>query len=609
MSAQRQNRGSGEVFANQPYLLQPTAQVSRGIFVRFLLVAVGVYALVGTAVVVYDVADHIWSTRDHLQHTSLVISRVAIELRRRKPDKSDQEVVSEAARLTQAPMALLSREDGELLFATAQPIREMVKRVYQGRPKRGTQVMIEQELSWLSGAWTVSPFSKTHDLLVIAIRLPEEEGLAQYMTIAAGIIGLGLVLCFVSMLAAANWVLKRPLHRLVERAASAADEQLNFRNNLIDSSQAVGIVGADDEGRIQIFNRAAERILGYQSLEVEDTVTLEELKQQSHGPPVDRTQDRLPALVRPREGEEVWLDRAGREHLLDVSANPILDTEGSFKGQLVTFVDITERRRLEVELHQSELQLMQSAKMATLGEMATGVAHELNQPLNNIGLLTSRMAMRLGKLELDSEQEGFYREKLDKVRKQVDRAGKIIDHLRTFGRPTGRRLDSLAVHDSLHGVVDLVSEQLTTHGITLTLDLPTDLPQVIADEGQLEQVVMNLVVNARDALDSLPVDDARDKRITIQGRRCALVHDAAGVVIQVTDNGPGIPQEVQERIFDPFFSTKEVGKGTGLGLSISYGLVRDFGGILEVDSVMDKRTTFSIRLKAASSGSPAAGVV
>ena len=573
-------------------------RVSRGIFVRFLIVVVGVNMLVGTGVIVYDIADHIWTTREHLHHTANVISRVAIELRR-VSKATDRDVVRRAADLTQAPMALISSSDGVIRFATAYQIRDKIKLVYDGKPTRGTKILIDEKLSWLSGAWTIVPLTEQHDLLSIAIRHPEEEGLAQYMTIAAGIIGLGLVMCFFSMLAAANWILKRPLHMLVEQATGALEDQLGFRNNLLNASESVGIVAADYMDRIQIFNRAAVRILGYSEDQVKDKLTLEQLKQQSHGP-VDSTLDRLPSLVHAREGEEVWLDRDGKERLLDVSSNPIMDADDNFKGRLVTFIDITDRRRLESELRLSELQLMQSAKMATLGEMATGVAHELNQPLNNIGLLASRMAMKLSKLPLEGQEREFYRDRLDKVRKQVDRASKIIDHLRTFGRPTEMQLSDLNIETPLHGVVDLLGEQFQAHGIKVDLDLTPQLPRVVADEGQLEQVVMNLMVNARDALDALPLKDDRARLIQITTVRSIFEKTGEDAVcIHVTDNGCGIDPEEQERIFDPFFSTKEVGKGTGLGLSISYGLVRDFGGQLEAQSSPGRGSTFTIRLKTA----------
>ena len=581
-----------------PHLRQSTRTVSRGIFLRFMAVVVGVNALVGGGVIVYYIADHIRTTREHLHHTSSVISRVTTELRRVSKE-SDREVVRQAAELTQAPMALISTKDRTIRYATAYQIRDKIKLVYEGKANRGTKIRIDEELSWLSGAWTIVPLSQQHDLLSIAIRHPEEEGLAQYMTIAAGIIGLGLLLSFFSMLAAANWILKRPLHGLVEQATEALEDQLGFRNNLLNASESVGIMAADYVDRIQIFNRSAERILGYSEAEVRDVMTLEQMRQQSHGP-VDRTMDRLPSLVHAREGEEVWLDKDGKERLLDVSSNPIMDADAVFKGRLVTFIDITERRRLESELHLSELQLMQSAKMATLGEMATGVAHELNQPLNNIGLLASRMVMKLPKLQLEGDDREFYRDRLDKVRKQIERASKIIDHLRTFGRPSDMQLSELDIQTPLNGVVDLLGQQLQSHGIKVVLDLPEDLPRVIADEGQLEQVVMNLIVNARDAMDALPEDDDRERMIRITAEEATFEKTGEDAVcLRVTDNGSGIPPMVQERIFDPFFSTKEVGKGTGLGLSISYGLVRDFGGQLEVRSTEGRGSTFTIRLKTA----------
>jgi PAS domain S-box-containing protein len=597
-----------------PSTQQSAAQGARPIFKRFILVAVGLNALVGLGVVAFDVADSIWTTRDFLRREGQLVTRITTRLRR-DLSESDEALVRSAAELTGHPMALVSR-GGDITFSSSRDIPRIAPRIYGGKPTLGAVFTLSNALGELSGAWVLSPFSEKHDLLVVVTRRPEDEGLMEYMTTAAALTGLGLVVSFVIMLGAANWMLRRPLSSLVseltraltldvhrrklaeERAVAArmqAEEHLAFRENLIEASAQAGIVATDAEGLIQIFNHAAEGILGCTAAEVVGRLTLSELgtrcqpiRQPGAFPPIDVVQ-----------GEVLIVDQQGNEHLLDVKRNDIRDAQGNKRGLLMTFTDVTERRRLEVELQLNELRLVQSSKLATLGEMATGMAHELSQPLNNIELLATRLKRRLGGLKLSAEDQGFCEDKLSKVETQVERAGRIIDHLRAFGRERARTMSSVEVRESVEGVMVFLGEQLRVHGIEVELQLPDGLPQVVADEAQLEQVLMNLLVNARDALDEYPPSSSREKKITISAARTTLASGAPGVAISVTDTGPGIPREIRERVFDPFFTTKEVGKGTGLGLSISYGLVRDFGGTLEVESQVGQGTTFTIQLREA----------
>jgi PAS domain S-box-containing protein len=594
-------------------LQESTDSGAKRIFFRFVLVAVGVNALVGAAVVSYNVATSLNETEAFLGE--LGESQIRMTARLRGDDKiSDAELMARAAALLDTPMALFSREGGVLVHASDPAIARMIKQVWEpdGLPRRGTQIRITDKLQHLSGAWTLGRLSERHDLLVVIPRLPEDEGLAVYMTIAAGLTGVGLAFAFIVMLAAANWMIRRPLSRLVKQLTGAlardvqrrkeaeetavaarqeAEKHLAFMNSLIDASESVGIVAMDAQGMIQIFNWAAVRILGYSASEVVGRLTLDELRSKSLG-----GEELSSPLVHLDAGEEQWRDKQGQQHLLAINTSEIVDSDGTDRGHLITLVDVTERRKLEAELQLNELQLIQSAKLATLGEMATGIAHELNQPLNNIGLLSSRVLRRIGREDLGQEARSFYKDKLDKVSGQVERAGKIIDHLRAFGRPRAKELSSVQLRVPVDGVMVFLREQLHRRGIKVAIDLPGDLPQVEADEARLEQVLMNLIINARDALEEL--EEGRQRKIMITARRCDL-DGAPGVNMQVRDTGPGIPHEVLDRIFEPFFTTKEVGKGTGLGLSISYGLVREFGGELAVESAMDEGTTFSIKLKEA----------
>ena len=557
--------------------------------------------MVGVAVVAYDISHAASVTHEQLQNRAALLSKVARGLRDTMKGASQVEVVQEANRLTSAPMALFSGQ-GKVLFATAPDVTETLTRVFpNARPDLGTRIQIDQEIGQLSGAWSVVPFGQGNLLLIIAIHTPDQEGMFIYLSIAAALSGLGIVLSVVILLAAANWMVRRPLDRLVEQLTAALQDQLAFREGLIDASESVGIIASDSSGVVRVFNAAAANVLGFPRDEMEDKAVMEHLLQKVKRPTGDWALETTPAPP-PREGEELWLDRQKREHLLSLSSSDIHDRDGRYLGRLVIFVDITDRRRLEEELLQSERQLLQSAKMATLGEMATGVAHELNQPLNNIGLLASRLQLRVGKLELPAQDQAFAKEKLSKIIKQIERAGRIIEHLRTFGRPSQFRRGRVDAVHAARSVLELLQEQLTAHGLEVILKLDEELPPVHADEGQLEQVLINLVINARDALDARE-DKAIPGRLGVSARRGTFANGSPAVTIVVEDNGVGIPPEVQERIFDPFFSTKEVGEGTGLGLSISYRLVRDFGGTLAVVSTPGEGTTFTIRLRPEEEGS------
>lgn len=507
---------------------------------------------------------------------------------------------------------------GALSFATDPSLHRARPLVFGDGPmEQGDRFEIRDDLGSASGGWFVRPFTQRHHLLVVVTHVPESEGRMVYFTISAGVLGLGMALSVLVMLATANWMLRRPLDRLVHRLTSAlerdverrrlaekvavearldAEAHLAFLDNLINASDQVGIVAVDDKGRIQLLNRAAETLFGFSEGEAVGKLTLGELLSRTKRQSVHEVP--LRSLMKLQEGEEFISDRRGIERLVAVNYSDIEDMDGKFKGQLMVFIDITERKRLEVELQLNEMQLAQSAKLAGLGEMATGIAHELNQPLNNIGLLASRVSRRLSK-----EQGGrdFELEKLHKIQGQVQRASKIIDQLRTFGRPSVQNIAGFPLERPVRSVLDLVEQQFASRGIELIVEIPNGLPDVEADESQLEQVLINLLNNARDALSAQAGEDSAWVRVKAEAE--LLPGDGElRVCLHVSDNGPGMSDAVCRRVFEPFFSTKEVGKGTGLGLSISYGLVRGFGGTLAVRSKRGAGTTFTILLKTV--GSP-----
>ncbi|MEW5771983.1 MAG: PAS domain S-box protein [Thermodesulfobacteriota bacterium] len=258
---------------------------------------------------------------------------------------------------------------------------------------------------------------------------------------------------------------------------------------------------------------------------------------------------------------------------------------------LVTCSDITDRL-------ETEQQLIQAGKMTTLGEMATGVAHELNQPLaviRTVGDLLARRAAR---------GEALTQELLDEVatslREHVERATKIITHMREFGRKSDLRLEPVDLAVVFTRACEFFNQQLALRNISVQWSIEPDLPPVLAEVNRIEQVFMNLIINARDAIEArwaggAPLEgDPAHKRIAI-----SVFRDLGHVVAEICDTGVGVPEEILERIFEPFFTTKDPGKGTGLGLSISYGIIKDYGGTIFARKKEGCGACFVIRLPAA----------
>ncbi|MBW2618998.1 MAG: PAS domain-containing sensor histidine kinase, partial [Deltaproteobacteria bacterium] len=230
----------------------------------------------------------------------------------------------------------------------------------------------------------------------------------------------------------------------------------------------------------------------------------------------------------------------------------------------------------------------------TLGEMAAGVAHELNQPLTVIGTGAIFLLKRLKKDQTIAPDVAL--EVADEILAQVERASRIINHLREFGRKAEVARSKIDINQPIRGVFGLLGQQLKIRNITAETDLAPELPTIWADVNRLEQVFVNLVINARDAIEQRRAQAAGqfDGRIEVR----SFVENGQ-VVVTVKDNGAGIASQDKDRILEPFFTTKEVGHGTGLGLSISYGIVADYKGSIEVDSQLDQGTTFRLAFPAA----------
>ena len=246
---------------------------------------------------------------------------------------------------------------------------------------------------------------------------------------------------------------------------------------------------------------------------------------------------------------------------------------------------------------QAEAQLIQASKMATLGEMSAGVAHELNQPLNAIRIGSDLLKKVVeGGDNLEGDRDVLVKV-YSEIGSQVDRAANIIDHLREFGRKSEPdEVEKVFINKPITDVFTVLGQQLKLKQIKVDLDLDESLPPIYGVNNRLEQVFINLVMNARDAIEEMRERDDQQEREGILNIR--TYQEKGRVTAIVRDNGIGMPERVKEKIFEPFYTTKDVGRGTGLGLSISYGIIKDYEGTIEVESMPGSGTIFKITFPA-----------
>jgi two-component system NtrC family sensor kinase len=246
--------------------------------------------------------------------------------------------------------------------------------------------------------------------------------------------------------------------------------------------------------------------------------------------------------------------------------------------------DITEKKRAAEELIRQREMLHQREKLAALGSLLAGVAHELNNPLS---VVVARAAI------LEERDEPATREAASKIRAAAERCARIVRTFLAMARQQQPERVPVAISEVVSAALDITGYALKTSGVEVELDLDEHAPPVLADADQLHQVFMNLIINAQHALQ----DHALPRRLSLTSR-----FDATANVIRITvaDNGPGIPESVRKRIFEPYFTTKPVGMGTGVGLAVCLGIVEAHGGTLTVESSHGTGTVFTIMLPAGS---------
>lgn len=247
-------------------------------------------------------------------------------------------------------------------------------------------------------------------------------------------------------------------------------------------------------------------------------------------------------------------------------------------------LEIAERRLTEQELRKTQADLIQAGKLAGLGQMSAALSHEFNQPLAAAKTYADSAA-----LLIDRGRTEEARDNLSRISGLVDRMASISRHLRNFARKPNEKLGPVGLEAVINDTLEIVAARLKAADATLDVDLGRQPPAVVAGPVRLQQVLVNIITNAADAVEGRP-----DRTIELKARR-----KGARVLLTIRDHGPGVPAAIAERIFDPFFTTKGVGKGLGLGLSISYNIVKDFGGSLSVTNHAEGGAVFRIELGAA----------
>jgi PAS domain S-box-containing protein len=360
-------------------------------------------------------------------------------------------------------------------------------------------------------------------------------------------------------------------------------ETKEFLENIMESS-VDGVVTTDLKGKVTYLNRAMEDMIKSPREEILGKhISLYYVKgiQEAR---------KIMALLREKERAESYEMEVkredGRKLAIWCSLFLVRDQEGQIIGTAGIFKDVTEQKRLEAELKVAQAHLVEASKMRALGELVAGVAHELNNPL-----MASQTILHVIFKNLHDGCPN--RDRLELVRKCNDRIEKIVDHLRQFSRQTKPHLESLDVNRAVQDALMITGQQLLDHNIKILPHLSEDLPNVMGDSNQLEQVFLNLISNARDAMETVE----GPKELTIHSM---LTEDlgSPSVLVSVKDTGVGIPEEYLDKVIEPFFTTKSVGKGTGLGLSLCFGIIEAHGGRLEIKSQPGKGTEVKVLLPA-----------
>lgn len=342
-------------------------------------------------------------------------------------------------------------------------------------------------------------------------------------------------------------------------------------SDIIENS-ADAIITINNDNVIRTWNNGAELIFGWQKDEIigkpitvlvpQDLLDMNELRHIESG-------IKKNGYVRNYETER--LTQKGQRILVQLTETQFINEDGKIIGHSQIMRDVTELRIQEKQLRHSE-------RLAAIGHMAAGVAHEVGNPLASISSLVQLVQRR--------SSDPFVIENLKKVRDNISRITKIVRDLVDFSRPSIARSVPTQLNEVIDSSVGLLKHDARCRDINFKIELDSDLPKVKCVPDHINQVMVNLLLNAVDA-----VEQSKDKMINIK-----TTHNNDMVIIEVADKGAGIPEDIRDKIFEPFFTTKDVGSGTGLGLSVSHGIIARMNGSISVESRKNTGTKFKIEL-------------
>ena len=373
------------------------------------------------------------------------------------------------------------------------------------------------------------------------------------------------LLVFILLISWSAWIIYHFRLQLISQLSATEDR---YRNIVENSADAIITIGHDN--RIQSWNRGAERLFGWTAKEALDQpigmmipaklLEAGELLCLAYG---------LVHADEVKNYQTERLDKRGRHIPVNLTESALL-SNGRIIGRSQIIRDISELQTIEHQMRQSD-------RLATVGQLAAGVAHEIGNPLTSISSLVQLLERRM--------KNPDHITKLGRIRANIERITKIVHELVDFTRPQATDVQWVQINEVIQSAVGLMSYDNRSQKISIELNLEPDLHRVKAAPDKLHQVMVNLLVNAFDAL------KGQGDTIRISTRETSSI-----ITVEVQDNGVGMPPEVRDKIFEPFFTTKDVGKGTGLGLSVSHGIINSMKGKLHVESESGAGATFFIEI-------------
>ncbi len=342
-----------------------------------------------------------------------------------------------------------------------------------------------------------------------------------------------------------------------------------YLQNVLYSTDAA-IMTIDKDEKIRNWNKGAQEIFGWSEEEVlgkPSSFLMPKEKKYSDELKYIKEQVADKGFVKIEETERI--DKYGKRKPVQLNVTKLPSPDGGYFGRTVVIKDTSEVKRLERQVSQSE-------KLAVIGQLAAGIAHEIGNPLTAISSLVQILRRKTSDLTTI--------EYLSNIKENIDRISKIVRELVDFSRTPSYEKEFVQINHLLNTALGIVKYDKRVKNIEFSADLSTELPQIKIVPDQLLQVFINILINALDAMEG-------EGKLTV----CSKLENDK-IVVEITDTGCGIPEENLKKIFDPFYTTKDVGKGTGLGLSVSYGIINKFKGEISAKSKVGEGSTFIVKL-------------